>query len=85
MAIQRLFGKKTKLGMHVKPRAKDEIDREYSHHAMMFGHITRVIMDQQQLLDQHMEALERLATEGRSLPAQPNMAKTPEAPEPKPA
>jgi uncharacterized protein YllA (UPF0747 family) len=51
-----------------KQRTKDEIDREYSHHAMMYGHISRVIKQNQELLEQHMAGLMKLNEEGSKLP-----------------
>lgn len=86
MAIRWMFGKKKKRGFTEKQRTKEEVDREYSHHAMMYGHISRTMFQSQRLLDDHLAALDRLAIEGSKLPPDKpkTEAETP-VPEPTPA
>lgn len=74
MAIHKLFKKKKKLGFQDKQRTREEINQEYNHHAVMYGHVTRLMSDNQKLLDHHLAAMDRLNKEGSSLP--------PEAPQP---
>lgn len=70
--ITKLFGKnKKRYGIQEKQRFKEEIDREYSHHAMMYGHITRLIQEHEELLGSHLKKMEDLAAEGRNAPNEP--------------
>jgi hypothetical protein len=69
MTIRSLFGKKKKtLGFTEKKRTREEINQEYNHHAVMFGHISRIICQNQKLIDLHMKDMERLNEEGAKLP-----------------
>lgn len=85
MGVLSKFRKKGR-GFSDKTRTREEVNQEYNHHAVMFGHISRIIVQNQKLLDQHMEALDRLNEEGLKIP--PDAPKsTPETKpeEPKPA
>lgn len=82
MAIRTIFGKKKRFGIAEKQRSKEEVDREYGHHAMMYGHISRMMAEHEDLLRHHLESLQRLAREGSKIPAEKPKDKTPEAPQP---
>lgn len=83
-----MFGKKKKHpGLHVTPkapRARGEIDRDYSTQALNYGHKMRLItqFDQQiktleKECEDHLEAMIRLNAEGLALPPEPQTAPTP--------
>ncbi len=90
MAIHKLFKKKKKLGFQEKPRSRDEINQEYSHHAAMHGHNVCLMAEAQQKLeeaqktvDHHLEQMLRIRREGAKLPLEPPKdAETPEEPKP---
>lgn len=53
--------------MTAKPKTKAEIDKAYSHHAMMYGHNARVI---KQFTDEnagHLTAMQEINAEGMAL------------------
>ena len=55
-------------GFQDKTRTKEEIDQEYNHHAVMYGHATRLIAENEKSREHHLEAMLRLAEEGRKTP-----------------
>ena len=63
VSITKLFNKKKHVkGIPDKVRTRAEVDQDYHHHAVMYGHISRIMkqdsvtMDKnQELLDQHLE------------------------------
>jgi hypothetical protein len=82
MAITKLFGKKKKLGFAEKQRSREEISQEYNHHAVMHGHLARIIAQDQEVMqqnqnamDEHVVAMVKLHKELAKLPP-------PEAPKP---
>ena len=79
-----MFGKKkNRLGFQPKVRTKDEIDREYTHHAIQAGHKGCIIIQLQKELDEHMERLIELNAEGMKLPPTPPAAVAPTPEQPK--
>ncbi len=81
MAIRGIFDRKKKLGFKEKHRSREEINQEYNHHAVMFGHITRIIADNQKLLEVHLEHMQRLNQEGSKLPPEQPKVEPPKEPE----
>jgi len=65
-------------GFQQKTRTKEEINQEYNHHACMYGHATRLIAENENNRDQHLEAMLRLAEEGRKTPLPAPETKAPE-------
>lgn len=55
-------------GFQGKMRTKEEINQEYNHHAVMYGHATRLIAENEKNREHHLEAMLRLAEEGRKTP-----------------
>lgn len=81
-----MFKKKKKtLGFAEKTRSREEVNQEYNHHAVMFGHTSRIIVQHQKVLDLHMEAMERLNEEGSKLPPEVPAATQPQTEAPQPA
>lgn len=81
MSLHKLFRKKKRLGFTEKPaaqRTREEVNNEYNHHAIMYGHITRMMAENQKLLDEHLEALCRLNTEALRLPPEKAPESAPE-------
>jgi hypothetical protein len=72
-SIRSLLGRKKKktLGFTEKQRTREEINQEYNHHAVMYGHVSRVIAQQQETRAEHMAAMVRLNAEGLKLPPLP--------------
>ena len=68
--ISSLFRKKKRLGFAEKRRPKEEINQEYNHHAVMYGHTACLMTESQKLLDHHLESMLRLRAEGSKLPAE---------------
>lgn len=65
---------KLKKGFKIKEspvRTKDEIDKDYTHHAVQAGHKMRVINQLQQEVEHHLAKLEQVNAEAMNLPPQP--------------
>ena len=85
MGVLSKFRKKTK-DFQEKTRTKEEVNQEYNHHAVMYGHTTRLIAENEKVRDFHLDAMLRLAEEGKKLPMPKPEEKAPETPtENKPA
>ncbi len=83
--IRSLLGRKKKktLGFTEKQRTREEINQEYNHHAVMYGHLSRIANDHARLIDTHLEAMHRLNEEGSKLPPEaPKAEPKPEEPAP---
>lgn len=88
MTISNMFKKKKKHGFAEKARPADEIDREYNHHAIMYGHVSRcmhqdaLIMEKNQdLLNEHMDAMVKLNKERAAQPPEKTKEETQPSPE----
>lgn len=68
--ISSLFRKKKRLGFAEKQRPKEEINQEYNHHAVMYGHTACVMTESQRALDHHLDAMLKLRHEGSKLPVE---------------
>lgn len=84
-----MFNKKKKTyGLTPKVRTLEEINTQYNHHAVQYGHKTRIMNQLQEEIEQHMEQLYQLNKEGSALPSipvtpppAPEAAKSVEAPQ----
>jgi hypothetical protein len=71
-----MFGKKkTKLGIHAKPRKADEISREYTDHAIQLGHNARQLAEVQEeaerletVIHGHLKAMRAAVLEAKLAP-----------------
>ena len=77
MGVLSKFRKKGR-GFQDKSRTKEEINQEYNHHAVMYGHASRLIHENERVRDHHMEAMTRLVAEGQKVPMPKPEEKTPE-------
>jgi uncharacterized protein (DUF3084 family) len=73
-----LAKKKTKLGFQPKHRTKQEIDQDYTHHAVQIGHKARVIAQLEEEVADHVEKLKHINAEAMALPPEA-VAPAPEA------
>ena len=67
-----MFGKKKTLGFQPKTRTKQEIDQEYTHHAMQIGHKARVISQLEEEVAVHVDKLKEINAEAMKLPPETN-------------
>lgn len=67
MGVLSKFRKKGR-GFQDKTRTKEEINQEYNHHAVMYGHASRLIAENEQIREHHMQAMVRLVAEGQKVP-----------------
>ncbi len=63
-----MFAKKKALGFKAKQRTKADVDKDYTFHAIHYGHKSRVIAQLQNELDEHLANLTALNEEGMKLP-----------------
>jgi len=91
--IRSIFTKKKKktLGFEPKQRTRDEINQEYNHHAVMYGHSACLMEEAQKQLETiqvglnaHLDAMVKLRVEGSKLPPAevPKVETPPEEPKP---
>lgn len=67
MGVLSKFRKKGR-GFQDKTRTKEEINQEYNHHAVMYGHASRLMAENEQIRDHHLQAMLRLVDEGQRVP-----------------
>lgn len=68
MGVLSKFRRKGK-GFQDKTRTGEEINQDYNHHAVMYGHTTVLIAENEKIRDHHLAAMIRLRDEAKKVPA----------------